>query len=914
MMDTRVSVGKDPLPYTPFPPLYETQISRGFELKFASDSIKNGYEFTSKNAGGRQKVNYAVFTSSVYHDLDTAAISVYFDPNENFSQEFIVDHLAFSGSPFVFIGRKNRILPFGISTNGKTQAVMLDEGYPYERFYEFCEKFSIDINPEQISAVKNGTASFKTFSEVNAFQLRLFALDVTCKVLANTFAAAVKDLRNQLRNGFEEQKITDYAVKLLGAIILAHKGRLGSNLDNGAASFDLVYEAASTRFPNYFNLELDTASLDALRNAYHTLQQATYSSFTPDMLSELYVRAYPDRGYRKQEGRFDTPLYLTRLILNNLPIETVRPEERLLLDMTCGWGSFLVAGFERLSQLPDMGSIPLYNHILGNDKDEFTAQLARVALLTTSLSDSWQVENQDALHFDQKGRVPTVIVGNPKFFGSRDQGKRAVTQDLETGKFRRMQEADSFLIKAVNILRPGGYLAMVMPKSFSIGQASLLARKTILENCDLMEIWDLPMDIFQDQAAVSPMVLFAQKRENSGKPLDIPVRVRMSQGNSLEKLNSFTNSVIVPSQLGWSNKSKKLSSKKEINTYTIDYTTIFSPNKWGEISYGCKYLADLANIYLGATVGTKRRWKEYPNPRLVPWLSDSKKTLPRPFCINYSGDKILYPNDLEEPRKDSRFPDKDKEYIFYSPKVLLSSASHPSWGRRAKAAIDRRGFYVSGSFWMLTPKTPTISLEVLAAVLNWYVSNAWIVEQHKYPKIQKQTLERIIVPDLSEADCRIIEENVRLIEKAASQSSTNEEAQEVINTILKDAYRLSDKTFEILKSVMEWNSQSINHLEKVYPPILADMIYVSGVVNSVDPLKETITVWFDGINGQFLFPIHERMPGWMLRKGAFFSADVSLREFQDGKWDQVQWWNIRHKEFTYLSEEELVDRISTEFN
>ena len=171
------------------------------------------------------------------------------------------------------------------------------------------------------------------------------------------------------------------------------------------------------------------------------------------MLTKLYLQAYPDREKRKEEGRFDTPLYLTRKILENLPIEVLRPENRLLLDMTCGWGSFLVAGYQRMNQMKDMAGKALSDHIFGNDKDRFTAQLARVALLTTSLSDDWHVDNQDALKLHAHGKKPTIIVGNPKFRGDRKSGDQATKFDETTGKSKRLQEADAFLVKAIQSLR-----------------------------------------------------------------------------------------------------------------------------------------------------------------------------------------------------------------------------------------------------------------------------------------------------------------------------------------------------------------------------------------------------------------------------------------------------------------------------
>jgi len=227
-------------------------------------------------------------------------------------------------------------------------------------------------------------------------------------------------------------------------------------------------------------------------------------------------------------------------------------------------------------------------------------------------------------------------------------------------------------------------------------------------------------------------------------------------------------------------------------------------------------------------------------------------------------------------------------------------------------AIDRQGYYISSSYCAFTPKQETVSLEVLAAVLSWDVCNAWIIEKYTYPRIQKRTLDSIPVPKLSEDDCHIIEQNIRYIEQAASQNKPYDEAQEIIDTILKQAYGLDEQTFKLLRSVMNWESSHENDIERDVPPNWNEIIHVSGYVQEVNPQKETVTVSFDGIEGEFTFPIDEEIPGWMLRKGASFTTDISYDPFQKGELDQVRWWNIKHKEYTYFNQDELIKRISFE--
>ena len=101
---------------------------------------------------------------------------------------------------------------------------------------------------------------------------------------------------------------------------------------------------------------------------------------------------------------------------------------------------------------------------------------------------------------------PNIIVGNPPF-----EGYRGITSPSSTAlqKAKRHQKADAFLLHAIRCLAPGGYLAMVMPRSFTAAEASYEFDE-LLQYCDVLELWQLPK-VFTN---VNPqaIVIFAQKK------------------------------------------------------------------------------------------------------------------------------------------------------------------------------------------------------------------------------------------------------------------------------------------------------------------------------------------------------------------------------------------------------------------
>ena len=151
-----------------------------------------------------------------------------------------------------------------------------------------------------------------------------------------------------------KETITDLAIQLLGATILADTGVLGHDLRTRGAevSLDELLYQASSEFSDYFILDLFEQYQEPAEVAYQLLRQIHYSGFLPEMLRGLYLEAYSKED-RIKSGSFDTPLYLTRHIWKHIPVEYL-PPEKSSGRYQCGRGSFLIAGYERLSRLSDM--------------------------------------------------------------------------------------------------------------------------------------------------------------------------------------------------------------------------------------------------------------------------------------------------------------------------------------------------------------------------------------------------------------------------------------------------------------------------------------------------------------------------------------------------------------------------------
>ncbi len=909
------------LPYQPLPrAAYDAARISLLKLNFPENAILDDYSFSSRSKDHTMKINALAFAHPVHRNPAEYASFTLYNAANGLSDEVLVSILAESAAPFHLIHRDNQF-SFWASAfrKNKPEPIRVQSGIAYDQLDRILNNYAVDLKPQRIIDVKQGRDTFTLpiFRDIYPLQLSLWAADVTRDLLVEHFAQAVEVLRKHTRQRSDthahDLDVTSLAIQLLGAIILADTGVLGNELRLNNATLSQLITAAYAKFDTYFQPYIFDTYNDAAEEAYRVLRLIRYAGFVPEMLSEIYTRAY-SRDQRKKLGRFDTPLYLTRRIWENIPVEYLPPDQRYIADMTCGWGSFLIAGHERLSNLSDT-QIPLREYLRGNDIDPFTAKLAGLGLLLSTSEDSWHIDHENALDWKWLDtHQPNILVGNPPFGANRKESL------LETQK--RYQKADSFLKHAIEQLVPNGYLAMLMPSSFMGAEASPLLRKQLLETCDVLELWELPTEVFPPDIAVQTVSVFAQKKAKFQNSSHNPVRVRTMQPKTLksfEHLGPFTASGLVVDQSAWNKEARK--SKNSENTHIIDYRITLPEYTWREIESRCMKLRDLAEIFLGAIEGKKaenKRWKDYRSPRQVPWLTTVRDVIKRPFFIDYKQATIItYPNDLEEPRKNEKHPEKDKEKYLEGTKVLLASDPHPTWGRAVNVAIERKNHFVSNSFWVIVPTAAAqdmhITHEVLAAVLGWYVSNAWIIGYLRYPWIPERAINSVPIPsNLSKVDCKALTESIWKLEEAAqADQPAPSEATQTIDTILKAAYHLDDATFERLRKITEWDSKPQITLDPE-PNLEKTNWFLSGIVDSINAEQGTITLWMEGFDELQTVQIAPSMPGWMLRPGAAFRTKTPGDYIEEGRIrpDNIDWGIFRPQPYTYMNEEELLIELS----
>ncbi|MBN9890168.1 MULTISPECIES: HsdM family class I SAM-dependent methyltransferase [Rhodobacterales] len=255
-----------------------------------------------------------------------------------------------------------------------------------------------------------------------------------------------------------------------------------------------------------------------------------------------------------------TPPALVRLILEEVlswkRIDALMEGDGVILDPACGSGVFLVEAYKRLVlhwrwrngwARPGVEELrPLLQRVHGIDLEDGAVELAAFSLCL-SLCDALEPEDirssvklfpplgNHTLHgscfFEAKERglvqAPVaVVVGNPPFESAltTDGAKRSYTAYTKMhGSLADNQLAYLFLHEAMELLAPGGVLAMIEPSGFLYNQNALAFRRSFFTRWNVREVLDF----------VSVRGLF---KKGNADPKVVVVLAESSKGNAESRL------------------------------------------------------------------------------------------------------------------------------------------------------------------------------------------------------------------------------------------------------------------------------------------------------------------------------------------------------------------------------------------
>lgn len=248
-----------------------------------------------------------------------------------------------------------------------------------------------------------------------------------------------------------------------------------------------------------------------------------------DTQGDLYEYLLAEITSAGKLGQFRTPRHIIQLIC-----ELVDPKlGDTICDPACGTGGFLLGAYQHIltqhtskeHQKTDENGLTRglvgdkltderqwsqlkEKTFYGYDMDDSMVRIGLMNLMMHGISVP-NIEQKDTLSkkYDEDNYFD-VIMANPPFKGSIDKGDINESLSLPTTKTELL-----FINRIIKSLKIGGRAGVIVPDGvlFGSSNAHKLARKMLLNDCELQGVISLPSGVFKPYAGVSTAILIFVK-------------------------------------------------------------------------------------------------------------------------------------------------------------------------------------------------------------------------------------------------------------------------------------------------------------------------------------------------------------------------------------------------------------------
>ena len=453
--------------------------------------------------------------------------------------------------------------------------------------------------------------------------------------------------------------------------------------------------------------------LDALLASARDIDRfSSLALTTTESLAYVYENTLISKETRSSLGTHTTPSFLVDYIVGNLAdwIEEIPVNERTVFEPACGQAAFLVSAMRLLTEmLPADKAVPsrrgpyLRSRLHGTDIDPFALELARLSLTLTDIPnpDGWDLTAQSMFagnHLAEQAKGNTILLANPPFENFRADEQR-------NSDVRFLNKSAEVLWRTLPQLPAGGVFGVVVPQTILHSNNARELREFLVREYELKDICLFPDKVFSFSDAESAVMVGRRKpvvptyavhyrrireRELSlfrSDPFSLPARVILQSRFSRDKSYSF-----------------RVPDLEEVWNALADNPIL--ANVAG-VAKGLDYRGELPP---GSTTYLE---EEFPGSRPGFVRFDRHvelHRLPKLYWMN------LDPSVISSPRSGTAVG---------IPQVLLNYARASRGPWRVKALIDRVGHPVTSRFIPVRPRSPSYSLEILWALLNSPVANAY---------------------------------------------------------------------------------------------------------------------------------------------------------------------------------------------
>jgi len=309
------------------------------------------------------------------------------------------------------------------------------------------------------------------------------------------------------------------------------------------AAFESLVSRNPQLFPERFRrISLSDQTIQKLAGILESVSVFNADTDVKGLVYEEVIRNTFDKGENQQ---FFTPRHIVEFMVE-MAGESL---SGLICDPACGTGGFLLS-VARHAQGPV--------DLLGFEVDERLAWATRMNLDMHGVS-SFSVLHTPAAGSlgDQVvpyfGKVDAILTNPP--FGS-DLTQPEALERFELGRGRTsVRRGVLFIERCLDLLRPGGTLAIIIDDSVLNAPSNIDARRLILNRAHVEAVVSLPDSAFMPYATVKSSILFMRKRDNTTRGgnktffAQAATVGRRPNGDALMRRNSETGALELDSDL-----------------------------------------------------------------------------------------------------------------------------------------------------------------------------------------------------------------------------------------------------------------------------------------------------------------------------------------------------------------------------
>ncbi len=511
---------------------------------------------------------------------------------------------------------------------------------------------------------------------------------------------------------------------------------------------------------------------------------------------------------RKSLGHFSTPPRLVQHILDACGYTSDKHLANIrVLDPACGSGNFLLGAARRLLTFGKRTGLSseeiamlMQRNIWGFDPDPVSCFLAEMQVRALGMVDGgegamncvptgWHIHQADGLAL-LWGDEPCVdlFLANPPYLAAKNTDLSGYRSALQRGQI------DSYLLflsLGLHIVRPGGWLGIVLPDPVLARTNAAAERMHLLQEFTISHLWHLA-NVFTAQ--VGALVIIAQKcppqsthqmawiREKWRSEDEVLCgRAALSSGQGCSPTQPLISQSLCLRQphaeLRYLLSTEQGATIERLSTYLAEVSPQerrFAPlseflliRRGEELGYKSQLLTrtSLAPTREATTFRDDVPMSKCSGPPCggqgYPVLRGGKDV--RPYSISFdhwwiAGDAIVKP--LER---------------YLAPKLLVVKSTN-----QLQAALDTRGYIALQTLYLLYPRMPETGLDTLyffLALLNSRLLRQYVYVLHTaykwvQPQIEQHVLAYLPVPLVTPEQKQQIIANARLLNLACSETGS----------------------------------------------------------------------------------------------------------------------------------------------